>query len=123
MNAITINALSVRYGARTAVDGVSLAVPAGAVYALLGRNGAGKSSLVRCLVGQQPPDAGRVTLLGDDVAKHRPALMQRVGVVSEDPDAPPEMRVAELAEFCASLYARWDRAELTARLRRFSLGE
>jgi ABC-2 type transport system ATP-binding protein len=121
MNAISIAGLSVRYGRRVAVDDVSLDVATGAVYALLGRNGAGKSSLVRCVAGQQYPNAGRVTLLGEEVMKHRRGLMQRVGVVGEDPDAPPEMRVRELATFCASLYDTWDAAALAARLRRFGV--
>ena len=53
---LELERICVRYGRTLAADAVSLSVPAGAVYALLGRNGAGKSSLVRCLLGQQRPD-------------------------------------------------------------------
>ena len=118
---IRIDGLTVRYGRKTAVDRVSLTVPRGAVYALLGRNGAGKSSLVRCLLGQQKPAAGAIELFGDDVWRHRTALMERVGVVSEEADAPPDMTVAALARFCARLYARWDSRLADARLRRFGI--
>jgi len=118
---IRIDGLTVRYGRKTAVDDVSLTVPRGAVYALLGRNGAGKSSLVRCLLGQQKPAAGAIHLFGDDVWRRRAALMERVGVVSEEADAPPEMSVAALARFCSSLYARWDQEVVDSRLRRFGI--
>jgi len=120
--AIQIDNLTVRYGRNTAVDNVSLNVERGAVYALLGRNGAGKSSLIRCLLGQQKADAGGVRLFGDDVWQRRAALMQRVGVVSEDSDAPPEMSVGALARFCRCLYARWDQAAFETRMQHFGIG-
>ena len=67
MSLIQVESLTVRYGRRRALDGVSFAVTEGSVYALLGRNGAGKSSLVRCLLGAQRPAAGRARLFGRDV--------------------------------------------------------
>ena len=60
--------LSIRYGRTRVIEDVSFSVPAGCVYALLGRNGAGKSSLVRCLVGQQRASSGRAVLFGRDEA-------------------------------------------------------
>jgi ABC-2 type transport system ATP-binding protein len=120
-NAIEIQGVTVRYGRRVAVDGVTLTIPRGSVYALLGRNGAGKSSLVRCMLGEQKPDAGSVALLGEDVWKRRAQLMQRVGVVSEDADAPPEMRVGSIARFSSRLYERWDHAAFADRLQRFGI--
>lgn len=123
MNTPVIEAgnVSVRYGRRRAVDGVSLAVQPGTVYAILGRNGAGKSSLVRCILGQLQPDGGRVTLFGQDVWRERTRLMQRIGVVPEDADAPPAMRVDELARFSARLYARWQQSAFDERVRRFGV--
>jgi ABC-2 type transport system ATP-binding protein len=120
-NALQAGGITVRYGKRVAVDNASLTVPRGAVYALLGRNGAGKSSLVRCLLGQQKPEAGSVTLFGEDVWKHRASLMERVGVVSEEADAPPQMKVAELSRFCGRLYSRWSQDAVDQRLRRFGI--
>src|SRR6266568_123326 len=63
---LAVRDLTVRYGRQVALDAVSLAVPRGAVYALLGRNGAGKSSLIRCLLGQQHPARGHLSLFGLD---------------------------------------------------------
>ena len=115
---LSVEGLHVRYGRRTALEGVSLSLPRGSVYALLGRNGAGKSSLVRCALGQQKPRAGHVRLFGDDVWRHRTRLMGRVGVLPEEPDAPPTMTALALASFSASLYPRCDGAGMRARLER-----
>jgi len=113
--------LTVRYGRTTAVDDVSLAIPRGSVFALLGRNGAGKSSLVRCLLGWQKPTEGRCELLGEDPWRHRARLMERVGVVPEEPDAPREMTPRQLGAFCARLYPSWDAKGWDARLARFGV--
>ena len=121
MNPIALEGLTVRYGQRLALDQVSLTVPEGAVYALLGRNGAGKSSLVRCLLGQQKPQHGSIALFGEDTWSRRTSLMQRIGVVTEDADAPPEMSVAGIARFCSRLYDKWDQNSVETRLRMFSV--
>ncbi len=121
MTVIQANGITVRFGKKTAVDDVTLAVPTGSVYALLGRNGAGKSSLVRCLLGHLRPNRGRVELFGEDVWTRRAKLMDRVGIVGEEPDAPPEMRVRDLASFSARLYSQWRQPSFDARLERFAI--
>ena len=121
MSSISLDGLTVRYGQRLALDQVSLEVPEGSVYALLGRNGAGKSSLVRCLLGEQKPSAGRALLLGRDVWRERASILAEVGVVPEDPNAPPAMTARQLSRFCSRLYPRWDAAGVEARLKRFGV--
>lgn len=121
MSSIGVEGLTVRYGKRLALDSVSFSVPEGAVYALLGRNGAGKSSLVRCLLGEQRPDSGRVLLLGRDVWSERAAILTEVGVVPEEPDMPPASTAWQLSRFCSRLYPRWDAAGVEARLLRFGV--
>jgi ABC-2 type transport system ATP-binding protein len=120
-NAIRISELTVRYGRTIAVDRAALEVARGAVYALVGRNGAGKSSLVRCLLGQQKPQNGSAMLFGEDAWSRRTSLMQRIGVVTEDADAPPEMNVAAIARFCSRLYDKWDQDSVETRLRTFGV--
>ena len=121
MDLVAIEDLSVSYGRRLVLDRVSLSVPEGSVYVLLGRNGAGKSSLVRCLLGEQRPGSGSVRLLGGDVWRERAALLREVGVVPEEPDAPPSMNARQLARFCSGLYPSWDAAGFAARLERFGV--
>src|SRR5664279_6155592 len=118
---VSVGSLVVRYGrdAKPTLEEISFSVPKGSVYALLGRNGAGKSSLVRCLLGQQKPTAGRCFLFGEDVWKKRARLMARTGVVPEDPDAPPPMTARQLSAFCARIYPSWDAPAVEARLARF----
>jgi ABC-type multidrug transport system ATPase subunit len=118
---IRIEALTVRYTRATACDDVSLSVAPGSVYVLLGRNGAGKSSLVRCLLGEQKPASGRTLLFGSDAWKTRQEAMERTGVTPEDPDAPPGMTPRELSDFCRRIYPRWDGPAVTARLERFGV--
>jgi ABC-2 type transport system ATP-binding protein len=121
VGAIVAESVTVRYGKRVALEDVTFAVPRGTVYALLGRNGAGKSSLVRCMVGQQRPQHGSVRLFGENVWDERTSLMERVGIVSEEADAPPEMRVAAIARFCRGLYSRWDQSDFDRRIERFDI--
>lgn len=119
--AVEVRDLTVKYGRKVAAEQVRFSVPRGSVYALLGRNGAGKSSLVRCLLGLQRATSGDAAIFGENTWTHRRSLMQRVGVVSEEADAPPEMSVAALGRFCAQMYARWDDELLQAHLRAFDI--
>ena len=118
---VACHQVGVRYGRTQALDQASFQVEPGQVYALLGRNGSGKTSLVRCLLGHQKPTAGRVDLFGQDVWSARQALMHRVGVVAEEPDAPPLMTTRQLVRFCGSLYPTWDQAGVDQRLGRFRI--
>ena len=66
---LAVEELTTQYGAVRAVDGVSLEVPAGSVTAVLGANGAGKTSLLRTITGLVPAKSGRVTLDGKDITR------------------------------------------------------
>ena len=120
---VEVKSLLVRYGGdpTPTLEEISFSIPRGSVYGLLGRNGAGKSSLVRCLLGQQKPSSGKCILFGEDVWKHRAHLMAKVGVVPEDPDAPPSMTARQLSAFFSRLYPRWNEASVFDRIRRFGV--
>jgi ABC-2 type transport system ATP-binding protein len=118
---VAIDGLTVRYGRHTAVKDMDLEVAAGCVYALLGRNGAGKTSTVGCLLGQRRAAAGSVRLFGRDVWRHRAALMVRLGVVPERSEVPPGMTGRQLERFFGSLYPGWSRQEFTDRLNQFEI--
>ncbi len=76
--AIRVERLTVRFGDIVACGNVSFSVPTGAVYALLGRSGSGKTTVVRCLLGKQDSDTGRVLVLGEDARKKRRRLASRI---------------------------------------------
>jgi ABC-2 type transport system ATP-binding protein len=118
---LVLERATVRYGKTLAADAVSLGVPEGAVYALLGRNGAGKTSLIRVLLGQLKPREGRALLFGEDVWRRRARLMARVGVVPETPDAPPDLTSRQLLAFSSRLYPVYDLPGALSRLERFGV--
>ncbi|MDS0134472.1 MULTISPECIES: ABC transporter ATP-binding protein [unclassified Amycolatopsis] len=92
MSALEFDAVSVRYGRLTAVDGVSLTVPSGQVVGLVGESGSGKSTLARAAAGLAPVSAGRVRLDGVDVRRlprRRPLQM-----VFQDPYSSLDPRMA-----------------------------
>ena len=118
---VRMDGLTVRYGRLTAVADVSFEVPKGCVYALLGRNGSGKSSTVRCLIGQQKPTSGKAELCGLDSWTERRRSMARVGVVPENPDIPPETTAERVERFMAWVTPHWDRDDFFARLEGFGV--
>jgi ABC-2 type transport system ATP-binding protein len=78
---------------------------------------------VRCLLGERRPDVGRAVLLGEDSWRARARALLEVGVVPEEPDAPPQATPAELGAFCAKLYPRWDGDGFRERLERLAIPE
>jgi len=102
--AIFMEGLTKSYNGKTVVDHLSLSVPSGTVFGLLGANGAGKSTTIECMLGTKQADAGTVRLLGQDLKKHRRTLFQRIGVQFQECDYHREIKVSELCEENASLY-------------------
>src|SRR5947209_13334854 len=101
---ITTEGLTKRFGGKTVVDRLQLAVPEGAIYALLGDNGASKSTTIRMLTGLLPPDAGRATILGQDCWSEADSLRYRVGYVPERPRFYDWMTVREIGWFTAGFH-------------------
>jgi len=99
--AIDVRGVSFAYGDRLALDGLSLAVPAGAIFGLLGPNGAGKSTLLSLLIGRRVPSAGEVRVLGEPLT---PALRARMGVVFQEQSLDPHMTVVETMALQARLF-------------------
>ena len=73
------------FGRRTAVDDLTLSVPRGAIYGLLGHNGAGKSTAIGMMLGQVWPTHGEVRVGGHEVTSHRRLALQKVGAIFETP--------------------------------------
>jgi ABC-type multidrug transport system ATPase subunit len=88
---IETEGLTKRFRHVVAVDGVSLSVPTGARFGLLGSNGSGKTTLVRMLLGLVHPTAGRVALLGRPMPREAAHVLPRVGALVEGPAAWPHL--------------------------------
>lgn len=81
---VAVSGLTKKYRDVTAVDDVSFEVPGGSVFAFLGTNGAGKSTTIGCLTTVTRPDAGTLTVAGNDVAREGAAVRRAIGVVFQD---------------------------------------
>ncbi len=95
--------LTVRYGEFTAVDRLSFEVRPGEIYGLLGSNGAGKSSTIRCLVGLQRPAEGRLRVFDDDPLTDELLVKSRIGYVPETTLLFDSLSPREFLEFVASV--------------------
>ncbi len=113
--ALAVEGLEVRYGSIRAVRGVDITVGEGEVVALLGANGAGKSSTLLAIAGAIRPFAGRVRLDGRDLTGASPERMVRAGVamVPETRDVFPDLTVEENLRLGAYVRRR-DRAGVAA---------
>ncbi len=100
--------LTLRHNFRSVLDDVTLRVPAGAVVGLVGRNGAGKSSLLRCLVGLEQPEGGRAKLLGQPALDLDDTVRRRLGYVAQTPDLFGWMNVLEHIQLIGRAYPRWN---------------
>ena len=117
MRAVEVCDLRIRYGDRTAVDGVSFEADHGEVLALLGPNGAGKTSTVEAMEGYRRPSGGSVRVLGLDPIRHRRQLAPRIGVMLQAGGVYPTMAAGEVLRLFASYYERpIPPADLMARL-------
>src|SRR5438552_2812075 len=96
---IRIARLSKSYRRQLALDGVSLEVPSGVVFALLGENGAGKTTAIRIMLGLTEADAGRAEVLGLDCRTQGQEIRRQVGYVSERPTLYEWMTVDEIGWF------------------------
>jgi ABC-2 type transport system ATP-binding protein len=92
----------VRYGERTVVDGASFTMSRARVLALLGANGAGKTSLLQVCEGFRRPDAGQVRVLGLDPWTGRSVLMPRLGIMLQSGGVYPTVRAGEILQLLAS---------------------
>ncbi|HEX4415260.1 MAG TPA: ABC transporter ATP-binding protein [Lacipirellulaceae bacterium] len=101
---IELQNVTKRYGKQIALADVSFAVPPGVVFALLGENGAGKSTAIRMMLGLADQSAGEVRVLDLDPRRDSLAIRRRVGYLSERPVFYEWMTAAEIGWFTAAFY-------------------
>src|SRR5687768_11754099 len=107
--AVSTHGLTKRYGSLVALDRVDLRVPEGAVYVLLGANGAGKSTALKVLLNVEPADSGTATVFGLDTCQRGPEVRAQAGYVPERHEAGyPWMTCGRLLQHVAAYYPAWD---------------
>lgn len=115
MNIIETRNLSHRYWRTEALRDLNLAVPAGSVFALLGANGAGKTTAIKVLMNLLRPSAGVARVLEVDSHRLGEREFAQIGYVSENQQLPLWMTVRQLLDYCRPFYPTWDR-DLEAKL-------
>ena len=102
---IRVRNLTKSFGGRRVVDGLSFDVEKGQVFALLGHNGAGKSTTIDLILGLKTPESGTAKILGMDAARNRKQVFERVGVQLQHTQYQSAITVEEACIEYASLYA------------------
>lgn len=118
---IRTDALTKKYGRVAALDHVNLEVQEGAVYALVGQNGAGKTTAIKILMNLIPASQGTAKVLGTDSRKIRGKFYAQIGYVSENQELPEWMKVGALLDYLRDFYPTWDLALEQSLVKQFDL--
>jgi ABC-2 type transport system ATP-binding protein len=107
-NVIKVENLVKYFDGRCVLDGINLKVPRGCIYGLLGRNGSGKTTIIRILLGLEPPTRGRTFLLDAASTELSAKLHGRIGYVAEGHNLIQNYRVGRLIKLCKDLSLQWN---------------
>ena len=122
MNVLEVRELRKTYPAFTLKD-VSLDVPQGAIVGFIGRNGAGKSTTLKSILGLVHPDGGTVRAFGLDYAANEAAIRRRIGVVLGGIDFYPTTKVGVITDVTRRFYSNWDEDKYRHYLELFAIDE
>ena len=118
---IQARGLTLRYGRKTALDDLSFSVPKGRVVGLLGHNGAGKTSLMKALVGLAPTD-GELSVLGLQPRRQRVQLLESLAYIPDVAILPQWARVSQLIALMSGLHPKFSAERARSLLKRTSVG-
>ncbi|MFK7890366.1 MAG: ABC transporter ATP-binding protein [Granulosicoccus sp.] len=109
------------YGSLAVLDGLSLSVNEGEIFGFLGRNGAGKSTAIRMIMGITKSDAGEIRLFGESLHSDLIKLRQRIGYVAQEQNMYPWMSPKVISRFVRGFYPRWDEKRFQSLMADFEL--
>ncbi|MCP4608550.1 MAG: ABC transporter ATP-binding protein [Planctomycetes bacterium] len=107
-SAITIEGLHFSYGKKQVLKGVDLEVPKGSIFGFLGRNGTGKTTTIKTLLGLQKPHSGRCVIGGLDSFTETLEVRRRIGFMAEDQQMYGWMTISRIIKWVAGFYTDWD---------------
>lgn len=120
MNALEIRNLSKDYGTFRLED-VSLTVPGGSIMGLIGENGAGKSTTIKCILNLIRRDGGTIQILGRDNREEEDSVKEEIGIVLDECTFHDVLTARDVGKILAKTYKRWDRALYADYLNKFKL--
>ena len=109
------------FGAKPAVYELNLEVPREGIFAFLGRNGSGKSTVIRMLLGLLEPTRGKGEILGCDIRRLTPQIRARIGYLTEEHQLYGWMSVRECEEFQSKFYPNWNKNIFRGAVEHFGL--
>jgi ABC-2 type transport system ATP-binding protein len=118
---LKVRNLAKSFGRKPVFEDLSLTLEKGKVYGLLGRNGEGKTTLIRIIMGVIPADRGEMFYDGEIIGFGDAAYKRKIGYIPEDPFFFGEMKIQELLDFNSAFYPRWDSRKADDYLRMFTL--
>ncbi|MCK4627684.1 MAG: ABC transporter ATP-binding protein [Sedimentisphaerales bacterium] len=107
---IEIENLIKYYDGRCVLDGINLSIPPGCIYGLLDRNGVGRTTLIRILMGLEPATRGQTHILGVESGRLSARDHGRIGYVAEGHHLIQNYKVAKLVDLCRGLSLHWDQS-------------
>jgi len=119
--AVVTDHLTRRFGKKLALDGVSAHIPVGSVFGLMGPNGVGKTTFVRCLLNFINPTSGKMRVLGFDAVRESVEVRRRTGHVAALQSLWEWMTVQEFVAFVASCFPHWNAASVSSFLERVAI--
>lgn len=102
---ITLDHVTRRFGAKVAVDDVSLSVAPGEIFSLIGANGSGKTTIIKMIAGILAQDTGSITVGSHDTVKEPLLTKAQIGYIPDEPAAWPGMTGEEFLHFVGALYS------------------
>ncbi len=119
-NIIEVNGLTKSYGDITTVSDVSFSVEAGKIYGLLGRNGAGKTTIMNMITAQLFPTSGEIKVFGEAPYENQSVLRQ-VCFIKEGQQYPNIFRIVDVLDLCSSFFPNWDKEYAYSLVKDFKL--
>jgi ABC-2 type transport system ATP-binding protein len=112
---LELHGVSKSFGHKQVLKEANLTLPAGSVLGLVGKNGGGKTTLIKCALGLQRPQLGTVHIVGEPPWELSAAGKERLGYVPQEVNLYPWMKIRQITTYTGAFYPKWNK-ELVARL-------